>query len=110
MEWALWSPLVLAAVLLAAGSAATLLLPEPTGQPLGDAVADAGLLARPMGRPRRGSSSGEGGDNESGGQGAGVGGAVELGTSGEYGGSSRGGGLGEMARLLDPQQPGSSRQ
>lgn len=49
MEVALWSPLVVAAALLAAGSAAMMLLPEPAGQPLDDVVqasASHGLLAR----------------------------------------------------------------
>ena len=51
MERALWAPLVVAAVLLAAGSVAMLALPEPAGRPLEDS------LARP---PGGGGGGGEG--------------------------------------------------
>jgi VNT family MFS transporter (synaptic vesicle glycoprotein 2) len=54
MERALWAPLVVAAVLLAAGSVAMLGLPEPAGWPLEDA------LARPAG------GGGGGGGDDSG--------------------------------------------
>lgn len=42
MEKALWLPLLVAAVLLAAGSSAMLALPEPAGRPLEDAVEERG--------------------------------------------------------------------
>lgn len=35
-----WAPLVMAAVMLAVGSLAMMLLPEPAGQPLGDSMDD----------------------------------------------------------------------
>jgi hypothetical protein len=48
MQLALWTPLLVAALLLAVGSMAMLLLPEPAGKPLDDSVAAAvssGLLS-----------------------------------------------------------------
>lgn len=44
MEIQVWAPLVVAAALLAAGSAAMLLLPETALQPLDDTIADVALL------------------------------------------------------------------
>eukprot|EP00198_Chlamydomonas_reinhardtii_P010788 XP_001700125.1 predicted protein [Chlamydomonas reinhardtii] len=102
LDLALWAPLVVAAALLAAGSAAMLSLPEPAGKPLEDSFCDEDKVQEAHsnhgggggGRGRSGLASGASSDDEGAGSGNdrsghGISAGLLLGGGGGGGGGRR---------------------